>query len=44
VAVAVNSEGQRQVIGMKFGPCNAETFWPEFLHSLMRWARAGYAW
>jgi putative transposase len=36
VAVAVNTEGQRQVIGMKTGPSEAETFWTEFLRSLMR--------
>ena len=36
VAVAVNTEGQRQVIGMKVGPSEAETFWTEFLRSLMR--------
>ena len=35
-AVAVNTEGQRQVIGMKVGPSEAETFWTEFLRSLMR--------
>ena len=36
VAVAVNTEGQRQVIGMKVGPSEAETFWSEFLRSLTR--------
>ena len=36
VAVAVNTEGQRQVIGMKDGPSEAVTFWTEFLRSLMR--------
>ena len=36
VAVAVNTEGQRQVIGMKVGPSEAETFWTEFLRGLMR--------
>jgi putative transposase len=36
VAVAVNTEGQRQIIGMKVGPSEAETFWTEFLRSLMR--------
>jgi len=36
VAVAVNTEGQRQVIGMKTGPSEAETFWTEFLRSLTR--------
>jgi len=36
VSVAVNTEDQRQVIGMKVGPSEAETFWTEFLRSLMR--------
>jgi len=36
VAVAVNTEGQRQILGMKVGPSEAETFWVEFLRSLMR--------
>jgi putative transposase len=36
VAVAVNTDGQRQVIGMKTGPSEAEAFWTEFLRSLMR--------
>ncbi len=36
VAVAVNTEGQRQVIGMKVGPSEAEPFWTEFLRSLNR--------
>jgi transposase-like protein len=36
VAVAVNTEGQRQVIGMKVGPSEAETFWTEFLRSLIQ--------
>ena len=36
VAVAVNTEGQRKVIGMKTGPSEAEAFWTDFLRSLMR--------
>ena len=36
VAVAVNTDGQRQVLGMKVGPSEAEPFWTEFLRSLMR--------
>jgi putative transposase len=36
VAVAVNTDGQRQVLGMKVGASEAETFWTEFLRSLMR--------
>ena len=36
IAVAVNSEGRRQVLGMATGPSEAETFWTQFLRSLMR--------
>jgi len=36
VAVGVNTDGQRQVLGMKVGPSEAEPFWSEFLRSLMR--------
>lgn len=36
LVVAVNTEGQCQVIGMKTGPNKAETFWTGFLHRLMR--------
>jgi putative transposase len=36
VAVAVNTDGQRQVLGMKVGASEAEPFWSEFLRSLTR--------
>ena len=36
IAVAVNTDGQRQVLGMKVGASEAEPFWTEFLRSLMR--------
>lgn len=36
VAVAVNTDGQRQVLGMKVGASEAEPFWIDFLRSLMR--------
>jgi len=36
VAVGVNTDGQRQVLGMKVGASEAEPFWTEFLRSLMR--------
>lgn len=36
VAVAVNTEGQRQVLGMKVGASEAEPFWTDFLRSLLR--------
>jgi transposase-like protein len=36
IAVAVNSEGRREVLGMTTGPSEAEPFWTAFLRSLMR--------
>ena len=36
VAVGVNTDGQRQVLGMQVGASEAETFWTAFLRSLMR--------
>ena len=36
VAVAVNTDGQRQVLGMKVGASEAEPFWTEFLRGLTR--------
>jgi transposase-like protein len=34
VAVAVNSDGKREVLGVTTGPSEAETFWTDFLRSL----------
>jgi putative transposase len=39
VAVAVNSDGRREVLGMDIGPSEAETFWTEFLRKLARRGR-----
>ena len=36
IAVAVNSEGVREVLGMAVGPSEAEIFWTDFLRSLTR--------
>jgi len=36
VAVAVNPDGRREVLGMATGASEAETFWTEFLRSLAR--------
>jgi putative transposase len=36
VAVGVNSDGRREVLGMDVGPSEAETFWTEFLRKLAR--------
>ncbi len=36
VAVGVNSDGRREVLGMDIGPSEAEVFWTEFLRKLAR--------
>jgi transposase-like protein len=36
VAVGVNGDGRREVLGMDIGPSEAETFWLEFLRKLRR--------
>jgi putative transposase len=36
IAVAVNTEGVREVLGMAIGPSEAEPFWTGFLRSLTR--------
>jgi putative transposase len=36
IAVGVNSDGRREVLGMDIGPSEAETFWTQFLRKLAR--------
>ena len=36
IAVGVNSDGRREVLGLDIGPSEAETFWVEFLRQLAR--------
>lgn len=36
IAVAVNTDGVREVLGIAIGPSEAEPFWTEFLRSLTR--------
>ncbi|SMX56420.1 Putative transposase (fragment) [Bradyrhizobium sp. ORS 285] len=36
VAIGVNSDGRREVLGMDVGPSEAETFWTAFLRKLTR--------
>jgi putative transposase len=36
LAVGVNSDGRREVLGMDIGPSEAETFWTDFLRKLTR--------
>lgn len=35
IAVAVNTDGGREVLGMRVGPSEAEPFWTDLLCSLM---------
>jgi len=41
IAVAVNTDGRREVLGMAIGASEAETFWVEFLRRLKRRGLAG---
>ena len=36
IAVGVNTDGRREVLGMDIGPSEAEPFWTDFLRSLTR--------
>jgi transposase-like protein len=36
IAIGVNADGRREVLGMDIGPSEAETFWTEFLRKLAR--------
>ena len=36
IAVAVNTDGRREIVGLGLGPSEAETFWSTFLKSLVR--------
>jgi putative transposase len=36
IAVAVNAEGQREIVGLHIGPSEAETFWSTFLKGLVK--------
>ena len=35
IAVAVSTDGRREIIGLKVGPSEAKTFWSGFLKSLV---------
>ena len=36
IAVAVDAEGRREIVGLHIGPSEAEAFWASFLKSLVR--------
>jgi transposase-like protein len=41
IAVGVNSDGRREILGMKIGASEAETFWIDFLRTLARRGLSG---
>ncbi|MEM9049533.1 MAG: IS256 family transposase [Pseudomonadota bacterium] len=41
IAVGVNTDGRREVLGMSIGPSEAETFWTDFLRGLVRRGLSG---
>jgi putative transposase len=41
IAVAVDTEGRREIVGLGLGPSGAETFWSTFLRGLLRRGLAG---
>ena len=36
IAVAVSTDGRREIVGLNIGPSEAETFWSGFLKRLVR--------
>src|SRR5471032_543780 len=42
IAVGVNADGRREVLGLDIGPSEAETFWTEFLRKLARRGLRGF--
>jgi putative transposase len=36
IAVGVNSDGRREILGLDIGPSEAETFWTAFLRKFAR--------
>src|SRR3978361_817075 len=41
IAVAANTEGKREIVGLHIGPSGAEGFWAPFLKSIIRRGRPG---
>ena len=44
IAVAVNTDGKREIVGLHIGPSEAETFWSSLLKSLARRGLRGVNW
>jgi transposase-like protein len=43
IAVAVNTDGKREIVGLHIGPSEAEPFWTSFLRDLVRRIRLSLA-
>ena len=41
IAVAVNTDGRREIVGLHIGPSEAEPFWTDFLRSLVKRGLSG---
>ena len=41
IAMSVNREGRREIVGLHTGPIESETFWSEFLRQLLRRGLSG---
>jgi transposase-like protein len=41
IAVAVNTDGRREIVGPHIGPSEAEPFWASFLRSLVKRGLSG---
>lgn len=41
IAVAVNTDGKREIVGLHIGPSEAEPFWMSFLRDLVHWGLTG---
>jgi transposase-like protein len=44
IAMAVNLDGRREIVGLGIGPSEAEPFWSAFLKSLVRRGLKGSSW
>jgi len=44
IAVGVNGDGRREVLGLTIGTSEAETFWTDFLRSLARRGLLASSW
>lgn len=41
IAIGINEEGHREILGIKIGDCESEDSWTEFFNSLKAWGLSG---